>query len=82
MVVDNTGHPDVRTPSSYIFISGITKVKLCLKKESRNMRCFGQSRFEEAGMSVRKGPNELTCTRLTGRHDVMCTGAEGGHLEH
>jgi hypothetical protein len=31
---------------------------LCLKK--KHMRCVGQSHFEEAGMSVKKGRNELT----------------------
>ena len=53
MVVDNTGHPDVRTPAPYMLICGITKVMLCLKKKT-HVRCGGQSRFEEAGMSVGK----------------------------
>ena len=61
MVVDNTGHPDVRTPTPYALICGITKVILCMKKKkNRNVRCVGQSRFEEAGVSVRKGPKKLT----------------------
>jgi len=60
MVVDNTGHPDVRTPAPLILICGITKVMLCLEKKKKTHTQKRALHWSEAGMSVRKGPNELT----------------------